>query len=360
MLEAFDVLMPAFNDRVRGRVHPVLGARCGALVLDGGVTSGSLHASLYDELELYLQAAGITCLRVPGQPYEGVARHARELLASVNQLRSIGVERVILIVSSCTTLPDPAHASSDALADFLGFIAEQSQTMPALLRAVRSLVSGVRIVADCVVGVATLVPAYSTPVSRRARRKRASLRLMSPQAELDGTSDAFNADTVPPTQSRPALLLALPDPKDPRQGRRHVDVLSRLYGWTVAVSGIKEEPAALCPNTSIDVESGIEANGWHDTLAWLDEQWDEILGMMIDRKPDFDANLQTAFPKSGHSSALGQARAAWRYLDNEARLRWLAVCAHAFAASHNEEDASLEAIASSRRAHEEPAQAAGS
>jgi hypothetical protein len=341
-------------------LRPVLGARCGALLLDGGAASGSFHASLYDELELYLQAAGITCLRVPGQPYEGVARHARELLASVNQLRSIGVERVILIVSSDTTLPDPAHASSDALAHFLGFIAEQSQTMPALLRAVRSLVTGVRIVADSVVGVATLVPAYSAPIVRRTRRKRASLRLMRPQAELDGTGDALDGDIAQPTLSRPALLLALPDAKDLRQDRRRADVLSRLYSWTVAVSGIKAQPAASLSNNTTDVELGIEAHGWHDTLAWLDEQWDEILGMMIDRKPGFDANLPTTFPKSGHISALSQARAAWQYLDNEARLRWLLVCTQAFAASHNGKDASPEAFTSSRRAHEELAPAAGS
>lgn len=76
MLDAFEVLMPAFKERVRGKLRPVLGARCEVLLLDGGAANGSLVASLFDELELYLQAAGMTCLRVAGQPHSGVARDA--------------------------------------------------------------------------------------------------------------------------------------------------------------------------------------------------------------------------------------------------------------------------------------------
>src|SRR5579885_1157606 len=113
MLDAFDVLMPAFKDRVRGRLRPVLGARCGALLLGGGITGASSPDALIEELELYLQAAGITCLWVPGKAHATVARRARELLASVTQLRSIGIERVILIVSADARLPDPAEVSAE-------------------------------------------------------------------------------------------------------------------------------------------------------------------------------------------------------------------------------------------------------
>ncbi|HEV8193355.1 MAG TPA: hypothetical protein VGP82_17975 [Ktedonobacterales bacterium] len=354
MLDAFDVLMPAFRDRVRGKLRPVLGSRCGALLLDG--TAGrSGSAALYDELELYLQAAGITCLRVSGLPYEGVARRARELLASVTQLRSLGVERIILIVSSDNTLPDRVHASSDTLADFLSFIVEQSQTMTALLRAVRSLVSGVRVVADSVVGVATLVPAYSTSAPGHAGRKRSSLQLMRPQAQLDATSEVLDAAPSPPAQNRPVLLLDLPDVKDARQSRRRVDVLSRLYGWSISVSGIEAEPAAFLPDDSLGVEPGVEANGWHDIMAWLEEQWNKILDTKINRKPDVDADFQVFLHRSSHVSVLSQARETWRYLDNETRLQWLAVCAQAFTASYDKSDAPLGATASTRRPNEEPA-----
>src|SRR5262245_46777306 len=216
MLDAFEVLMPAFKERVRGRLRPVLGASCGALLLDGAAPNGSLVPALYDELELYLQAAGISCLRVSGRPDGSVTRRARELLASVIQLRSIGVERVILVVYSNIPLPSVEHASTDTLVDFLGQVIEQSATMSGMLGAVRSLVASVRVVADSVVGVATLVPAYNGPhIDPVRQRMRRSLRLITPP-DFEGSSTAFDGDAAPATPIQSALLLSLRKPTDPQ------------------------------------------------------------------------------------------------------------------------------------------------
>lgn len=335
MLDTFNVLMPTLKHPIRGRVRPVLGARCGVILLQGGVSTETI--SLFcDELELYLQAAHITCLSIPGNRSSGVAWRARELLAGVTQLRSIGIDRVVLVVISDMRLPDLESTQSNTLLDLLGALVNQSPTMPSLLKAVRSLVMSVRIVAESVAGVATLAPTYSThAVSQNKRRQPASLRLMRPNEVTRPSPDcAERHDAALASQgSQPAILFALPDPLDAQHTRQRAELLGKLYTWITTTLDVRPSARQM---QDVDLVMG----GWQDTAHWLETRWAAIVQASIARAQANRDKLQTKLQGSGGFSVIHAAQEAWPYLDIQARLEWLRACAQVFTTSRTPADES--------------------
>jgi hypothetical protein len=331
MLDAFDVVMPALKERVRGSLRPVFGGKYGAVLLDTAQANGPFLAALYDELELYFQGAGVTTLRLMGQHERGVAHRTRELLASVMLLRSIGVEQVILIVSADTPLPDPSQVATATMADFLRIVAERGQTLPDVFQAVRSLIAGIRVVADSVIGVATLVSADASQHDRDTRRKRPPLQLVR-SGDDEAATSPFATEAMPPVLARPTLLLRVPDLADAAQSRRRAELLARLYNWVTAEAETRTSARVSRADASIEASF----DGWHSRLVWLEERWREICEAALTRAPARGAELHEFIHPERHGNTLHAARDAWPYLDSQARLEWLWACAHVFSAQRHD------------------------
>ena len=353
MFEPLPVVIPTLRDVARGTLRPAepaetteatSPARTAAILLDAHTPDMPALGALYDELELYLQAVGIASLRLHRRR-ESTVTQMFDILASVTLLRSHGCERVILVAAAEGTLPSWEQARAETLASLLDLVRRQhSGTARELIGAIADLVKTIRIVADSVAGVATILIAPTSPGAPRAavRRQRSAYpRTATP----DDARDA----TLPQAAGSPqALALSL------SAGTDRVRALSQLYLWCRALADeapVKRHAAAehlsddvLAAEEVVRLSARLEARAanteFHAALRWLDEQWSELVGDMARTIPHSAAHILAAAAGAGtkterpRGEALRASRAAWEHLDGRTRLKWLELCRQVFAPGH--------------------------
>ncbi|HEX6799155.1 MAG TPA: hypothetical protein VF116_15710 [Ktedonobacterales bacterium] len=351
MFEVLPVVIPTLRDVARGTLRPAeppndaaatAAARTAVILMDARSAGMPALGALYDELELYLQAANIASLRLHRRG-ESAVTQMFDILASVTLLRSHGCRRVILLVAAEGTFRSWEQSRAETLASLLDLVRLQhSGTARELIGAIADLVKTIRIVADSVAGVATiLVPASSSHGPRVPH---------GAQATWQASAAAREASTQP-ARSPKALVLPL------REGDGHVSAVSQLYLWCHALAG--ETPTVshatkwtadeVLPTMALDRSAArirLRAIGteFHEALKWLDEQWSAIFDEMARQSPHAAAHilaaeaahLQTTARQScvvvGQTHLRIASRAAWKYLDASMRLKWLDMCHRAFAA----------------------------
>lgn len=341
MFEALPVVIPTLRDVARGTLRPATatthdeetaGARTAAILLDPRTSGGPALGALYDELELYLQAANIASLRLHSRGKSTVTQMF-DILASVTLLRSHGCERVILVVAAEGALPSWERARAKTLASLLDVMRRQhSGTARELIGAIDDLVTTIRSVADSVVGVATVL--VEAPNASDARWSRAA------QARWGLREDAR---APAPTRSPKALALSL------SPGADRVRAISQLYLWCRAVAGeapVKHHAApehmsddVLVAEEAVRFPARLELRAasteFHAALRWLDEQWSAIVADTAYQKPHSAARIPAASSlaetQPPRVRVLRATRAAWEHLDGPSRLKWLELCQLVFA-----------------------------
>lgn len=358
--EALDVIMPVLNHRILGRLRPVTtGEVHGAvLFLTPGLAASPVAQAICDEIDLYLHARGLLTLRVAGETHLGARQRARELLAGVTFLLSCGVRQVVLVLAAEAPLAEPKRVSAETLADLLEELGRQDPRGLDILRAVQSMVSGIRIVCDSVVGVATILPERAARVHAHARqRQRQRMRLLTSAASSIASKSQTATDAAaslnaqgdtappPPVQSPPALLLALPEASDAAYLRRRVAQVSRLYSWVreLLEPAVASAPSAAetrlqgSPHSPATTRVTTRVN-WQPTVQWMEDCWLAILQAAYQRLPDDRMELQrllatatatdqtkTPASTSRPGAVQKQVQAVWHALDQQARVQWLQV-----------------------------------
>lgn len=345
MFEALPVVIPTMRDVARGTLRPVgnsddaataAGARTAAILLDARTPGMPALGAVYGELELYLQAANIASLRLPRRS-EGTVALMLDILAGVTLLRSHGCERVILIVAAEGAAPSWQQSHAQSLARLLDLIRRQhGGSAQELIGAIGDLVKTIRVVADSVIGVATVLMAEprvpQAGGSRVARNNWLS------------TGDTRVSSPPAPSASPKALLLPLRGSDD------HVSAVSQLYLWchalaygTQAATCAAEQAQVLedavatadVPRSAALRELRVAATEFHEALHWLDERWSEMVGDMARQLPHPAARTLAAASHAEanppHGNRLRASRDAWKYLDTSTQRRWLELCRMVFA-----------------------------
>jgi hypothetical protein len=341
MLEALPVVIPTLNDVARGTLRPVeiddagaTDAHTAAILLDARTSSAPALGSLYGELELYLQAANISTLRLHRRGRSTVSQML-DIIAGVTLLHSRGCQQVILIVAADGALPRWERSRAETLASLLKLIRRHhSGTARELIGAIEDLVKNIRVVADSVAGVATIL--MGAPELATGSRAAASHSTFQPPS----------AASVP--HSPKALALSLADGDD------HVSVISQLYLWCCALTDQRAVPKHQATQVS-DVTAGpvsldhsdvmyqLRAVGasFHRALDLLDAQWDRLISEAMHAAPESAesilAEIDLALHAAQQSRSTAQSlrmrinsRAWWTFLDSSTRLKWLESCNQVF------------------------------
>jgi hypothetical protein len=322
---------------------------------------------VYAELALYVQAAGITVLRLTYPWAESRQSHAEHVLAAVNLLRSAGIERATLITATTSQPASMSQTTTLTLEGFLEALTSRSTTMGEFASGLGELLDAICATLETVVGTATVLV---TPPAAAARRTPARTRARRTDR---GRRDETASEA--PTSGTAQLVMAVPGAA--AGDRSTLGTLARLYTWTTnLLRDAEPAPSSQASKTlngtpsSTAAGEGPRATGerqcqalasavtemltiarmglrattlpgprttWQQRLSWLDEQWVRVLVALEGRAPERAAQIHalTALgDRSGAahepSAALRDARLVWSYLDTQARKDWLGVCAQVF------------------------------
>jgi hypothetical protein len=318
MLESFTTVIPTMRGSRRGTLRPAAHASHGLLLVENQGADDCALSRIYDELELYLQAADITQLRLILQRTSRAASVV-EVLAGISTLRSLGLDRILVIAFT-----DDARSSAESAAaardSFLEAVVAHAASTPDIPQTIESLIATVRQVVDSVVGVALLVA--PSPADRPALRLISSGEDLSGQCGPLATAAGQDGHTAPQR-----LIVPLP-----AGGGETTTALTRLYTWaTNVVQMDRQAPAESAYTNAPPVQDG---RFWQGASHWLDDQWRTIVEAFSQRTPE-QAKRMRAYLRSGDSGAedasMQAARRAWRYLDGQARQEWLTACSQLFA-----------------------------
>ncbi|HEV2461819.1 MAG TPA: hypothetical protein VGS80_25970 [Ktedonobacterales bacterium] len=317
MLESFATVVPTVRGVRRGTLRPAAHARYGLLLVENQGTPGAVLARIYDELELYLQAADITQLRLSLQRSSHAAS-VIEVLAGISTRRSLGLDRILVMASA-----DSASASTESAAaardSFLEAVVAHASTAPDMVQTIESLIATVRQVADSVVGVALLV---TQPPAHRP-----TLRLLSSEEDSEDQRVPLATAARQDTPTAPhRLVMPLPTGK-----LEATPALTRLYTWaTKVVQAEIQAPAesAFACRPSVRADAG-----WEEAAHWLDQHWLAIVDAFSRRAPERAQRVRAYFRCADGGTvdaSMQAARHAWRYLDAQAQQEWLSACSQTF------------------------------
>lgn len=345
MFEALPVVIPTLRDVARGTLRPAASVPrdlvataelpgempTAAILLDAATPSSATTGALYDELELYLQAAHIESLRLHRRR-RGTTAQMLDILACVTLLRSRGCRRVILILAVEGAVPPWEPSRAETLAGMLKVVRRHhSSTATELIGAIEDLVKTIRSVADTVIGVATVLVSPSVSLAAEAPR--------GPRAAA--------AVAAPAPHSPQALTLAI------ARGDSQVSAVSQLYLWCCSLAGqgpttqqaaerVLDDADAPAPGvSSIPARPAMVAQlseigaAFQTALRSLETQWDTLMGDVAHHAPHTAARALAAAALQPDAMAQARFRVAslesWRFLDLPTRLKWLDVCQQTFA-----------------------------
>lgn len=357
MFETLPVVIPTLRDVARGTLRPPTPANAhdagprtptAAILLDAAAPDAAAVRTLYEELELYLQAASIATLRLHRRQRSSLAQML-DILAAVTLLRSQGYQRVILIVAAEGVIPRWERSRGETLAGMLAIVRRHhSGSAVELIGAIEDLVTSIRTVADSVIGVATIlvrtpgltstraakIEAASRPNRPGSRRSLVRARAISPRAvSPPPSSSSSSSSSSSPTGSPEALAISF------GAGESAVDAVAQLYLWCRALANQtpcpSPAPAPRMVEHSTLARLQASSAEFHSALRWLDEQWSALVGDLARQTPQSATRIlataaRRSRPAANQAHASLTSRAAWRYLDTSTRLRWLSMCQRAF------------------------------
>lgn len=303
MPHSVPVLVPTLRGRTSAQLYRAEAdahARLGAVLVAMPGAWVTPVTRVYDELALYLRAAGIGVLSLSGSSVDATA-HATELLGSVSLLQSLGASRVVLIAGGADGTAPLTDTPDAALAGLLDLITARASSPRAYAQLIAELVDTIRSAVDVVAGIARLVPCPVHPVSPADAAAVLTVALPS-QGEPSGIVDA-----IAQLYSWAVPLLRSPEPASPAGDEPIADP---------AAGGSGEPPTG---RVSQAIHHELE-RAWHDVVLGLERR--------APRRAQRIHGLSARERQAGSATSIyGRA---WIYLDQQARLDWIAACARVF------------------------------
>jgi|GEM_PF-2512299 hypothetical protein len=317
-----EIGIPIKQHIIKGILHPARRAHVGTLLVSG--TPGNLQGpfDLFDELALYLQAAGIHALQLAYRQPESVTACIYDILGGLDALRSWGMERAVLILWPPAEFNRAAQPGDNNSAR-TGGMPHPSVPQVAPGQMMTKMVTTIAGMAEVVAGVATIT--NRIPASARSRRKgRPDLHLLSNSqhttlaVSLRRPVRGVTMDGAIPRHAQAAF------DEESEQGDGRGILIERLYSWCGAILLNKHAvsmpvqpsiqlPAltpALTPTPtpapvqeqdtrdtdpqahSVKFKSLAKISSLHEAQHWLDRQWQEIFAAFEGRCP---ARAMTAY-----------------------------------------------------------------
>lgn len=372
----FEVVVPTLRTSVRGRWLPTRDSAVAVLLVDNLGQSSRIAQTLFAQLELYLQSAGIASLRIAGRGDDS-AGQAIDLLGGISFLRGQACQHILVVAAGAQgTLSSWDATRDETLLGMLTSLRARESSVPALITALGDLVATVRDAAESVRAVAILLPPevlVGTSSRARARHLRDARDIPPPHQHVRAVSDAV--DSAPGTAPSSPHMLFLTLPTTASGGevlyapindiRPMVALLSRLYLWcrawaqdvdaTAGNSRVAppadESDSERVPDTDSQQISDVRRAAHHDAdkvahperqsltrvhglLRWLDEEWVRLLAEVSSANPasigESPANKQSVSEDRPTGWSLRASRERWNALDSPTRCAWLAICKQAF------------------------------
>ena len=318
MAEALPVIVPTLTRAARGSFRPARDPDTAVVLLDRTQRQPRAIQSLFQELALYVQAAGVGALHFEAERDADVTTYACDVLAAVSFVRSLGVRHAILISAVDEGLrPLAQDIAGETLAGLAGLMRRRYASAVELADATASLIATMRAVAEAVVGVATLSALPAVP-SGTARRTDTRTDPWTPGAPMRTPRDgAGGAEITTATEARlPAELHVRLLSGD--SGPAVVALISQLYGWVLRLqrAGIGGYHASGMDLT--DAPALRPRSTWS---AKLESDWHAITHALATRAPERAAQARAAESRRGalEESIVRGAGYAWQYLDDQAR-----------------------------------------
>jgi hypothetical protein len=310
MLNPLPTIFPTMSGPRRGRIL-ALRENAPAIVLIDRAPGHSDVGVTLTELSYYLRDAGLSVVRTAVSDGERDAGDwASTLLGVVSFVRSLGASRVALVQATDFETPAPRDPV-DAVVELVELM-KRNVAAGDVGQAVVSLTAAIRLVADSVVGMATLV----SPVARASSPPRV----------------AVSAHRAAHSKAYPIFTLG--------DGESVMPLISQLYGWAVDFTSearleTRRAGTRRIARPSVAIRSSLGAT-WNERIKWLAEQWEELLDSLDRRAPELARRARDAGPTPSALTderwmVIHRARAAWGHLDDAARRDWLTLCSLAFA-----------------------------
>jgi hypothetical protein len=323
VFEPIAIVVPSLNGALHGLLYPADETDYGLALLEGvGATSPTV-GRIYDELAAYVRAAGVTVLRLEGQPALQLGEQVPDILAAVSALHSLDVERVVLVAPALQEEPTSADVAGNAFIGFVEAIAAQSRTSAEAGMRLKELVQTISQVQERLAGVAVLL-LDSVPAAHTRRRRAlhaGSLALGQANATSAGRASAL-----------PRLLV--PMFTSDAEGAAITGAISKLYTW--ATRTLEPDAQARAAGSSrLYPPVRVSAPGV-ERPRQLNQQWATLLARLETRAPERAARVRALLAGGNGSSEASVVRSAghaWRALDREARTEWLHVCTRVFSPS---------------------------
>lgn len=301
MIEPRPLQIATAQGLVRGLLHDTPGARHGVVLVGDADSGRAAQEPLWEELSLYLRAAGVAVFQLWQPRQDEIARRAYEVLAGVAALAHEGVARVALVEWS------------------VGVAAA------AIARQASAEVPGV---ASTVAGVATIV---TPPVA--STRHGTHLRLIRDDEPRTVAPDQ-RAPALPSRAPAPDELVLFPQPEHaaPR-GPQSALLLETLYGWSTA---LLQRPATGETRPSVPPALPVLADGHQARTAVgshpratlhleLRREWEAVIAALAQRDAPRAASVQVIAESSleADTARLLPPAAVWGQLDAQGQRDWL-------------------------------------
>ena len=324
MFEPIAIVVPSLNGALHGLLYPADETVYGLALLEGvGATSPSV-GRIYDELAAYVRAAGVTVLRLEGQPALQLGEQVPDILAAVSALHSLDVWRVVLVAPALREEFTSADVAGNVFMGFVEAIAAQSRTSAGAGMRLEELAETIALASERLAGVAVLL-LDSVPAANAQRR-----RALRAEPRALGQANATGADRA---SALPRLLV--PVFTADADGATITGAISKLYTWTTRTLE-PDAQARAAGGMRLYAAARVSAPGVERTRQ-LNQQWAALLARLETRAPERAARVRVLLAGGNGSSEPSVVRSAghaWRALDREARTEWLRVCTRVFSPSH--------------------------
>lgn len=343
MLYPVPVLVPTVYGRTNALLYEAPSAGTGVALIEP-LAGGSHVERIFDEVALYLRAAGSSVLRLATPGRMSSTESVANVLGCVAFLRSLGAQEVVLIAHAAQE-PRLAYgrlsygrlsygaAGSDAAdiayAGFLDLIASSATTPERYAQLVSDLVDTIRAVIDSVVGIAWLLPSGGTSAA-------GGRQLLSRVSEPSVSGRLPRHEQI---DSCPVCFLDTPP-----GGADALDCIAPLYTWALSRLGLRRgsvvrdmdrtgsstTPSPTTAASGAWIERG---RGQLSEVIWgqLEPAWHDVLAGLAARSPAGARQVKAL--ERQRPSAPSRAMTygcAWTYLDRQARAEWLDACAQIF------------------------------
>jgi hypothetical protein len=294
----------------------------GILLIDRGIGAHPWVAGLYEELSLYLCAAGITTLQIaasdlaPSRNTRTAQFAANEILAGIDALRERGISHIALVIAASSSARPRLQASDLMFSELVESLMMVPQTGVAIAERLSGLVELVQVAVESVVGTASLILRHEATY----REPLCVVRKIGEHWGHEGETGGEGA----------RLDITIGTKLDTHAATR---IMSSLYRWIAEVLPAEKLLDAHADAACAGVDAGSDQESitpwrahWHDQICRLDEQWERILNELEERVSWRAKEVRAELPSVSGTGLLREVSRVWRYLDMQARRELLGAC----------------------------------